>query len=246
MAKDRMRAEWAAFAAEWIRIMQRNGDASREGLLDDWMLRLCGDVDGKRVIDLGCGEGRFCRMLAARGASVLGVDLQPEFIRHAQAQASPNETYLLGDIEELADVPDSEFDLAVSYISLVDVADQRAAMHQAYRVLKPGGRMAVCNLSPMATAARKGPWLRDESRVKLHYVLDDYADEGPRLLPFAKDHSITNMHRMLSTTIRDFLEPGFRLEALHEPVPTPEQMKQVPKINDLARVPIFTIYELRK
>lgn len=93
--------EWAAFAPEWIDRMATARDGAREGLLDDWMLGVVGDVSGRLVIDLGCGEGRFCRMLAERGARTLGVDMQPAFVEHATRQASPAEAYQLGDVQHL-------------------------------------------------------------------------------------------------------------------------------------------------
>jgi SAM-dependent methyltransferase len=239
--------EWAAFAPEWIRRMASAGDRAREGLLDDWMLDVAGDVSGRSVIDLGCGEGRFCRMLAARGARTLGVDLQPAFIEHARRLAGPSETYELGDLQSLTGVPDASFDLAVSYISLVDVADEAAAVREASRVLVPGGRFVVCNLAPMATAAQvEDPWFRRADRSKVHYVLDDYADEGPRDIPFPSGHRITNHHRMLSTTVNGFLDAGFALRRLHEPLPDEEQLARVPDNEDLFRVPIFVIYDLHK
>lgn len=238
--------EWAAFAREWIDRMARRGDAAREGLLDDSMLDVLGDVAGHAVIDLGCGEGRFSRMLAARGGRTLGVDLQPTFIEHARRAAGPEEAYELGDMQDLRDVASASFDIAVSYISLVDVPDQDAAIRAAFRVLVPGGRFVVCNLAPMATACTVGdPWLREGGR-KVHYILDDYADEGPRDIPFPSGHRITNHHRMLSTTLNGFLDAGFRLRRLHEPLPTPAQLERVPQNEDLLRVPIFVIYDLVK
>jgi hypothetical protein len=51
---------------------------------------------------------------------------------------------------------------------------------------------------------------------------------------------------MLSTTVNDFLDAGFVLTRLHEPLPTPEQLDRVPENDDLYRVPIYTIYELAK
>ena len=44
-------------------------------MLDSWMLDALGDVSGKSVIDIGCGEGRFCRLLSDLGAEVTGIDL---------------------------------------------------------------------------------------------------------------------------------------------------------------------------
>lgn len=238
--------EWAAFAREWIDRMARRGDAAREGLLDDWMLDVVGDVSGRTVIDLGCGEGRFSRMLAARGARTFGVDLQPTFIEHARRAAGPEEAYELGDMQDLCDIADASVDVAVSYISLVDVPDQDAAVREAHRVLVPGGRFVVCNLAPMATACTVGdPWLREDGR-KLHYILDDYAHEGPRDIPFPSGHRITNHHRMLSTTVNGFLAAGFQLRHLHEPLPTEAQLERAPGNDDLFRVPIFVIYDLVK
>lgn len=227
--------------------MESAGDAAREGLLDDWVLDLVGDVDGRDVIDLGCGEGRFCRMLAARGARTLGIDLQPAFVAHARGKASPSESYEVGDLRSLTGIDSASFDLAVSYISLVDVPDEAAAIREAFRVLVPGGRFVVCNLAPMATAAKAGdPWVRDADGGKVHYVLDGYADEGPRDIPFPSGHRITNHHRMLSTTVNGFLGAGFELRGLHEPLPTEEQLARVPSNDDLFRVPIFVIYDLVK
>lgn len=51
-----LRREWEAFSAEWIARSESKGDAAREGLLDDWMLAIIGDVTNLDVIDLGCGE----------------------------------------------------------------------------------------------------------------------------------------------------------------------------------------------
>jgi SAM-dependent methyltransferase len=242
-----LRREWDAFSAEWINRSETRADAAREGLLDDWMLDVVGDVGDLDVIDLGCGEGRFCRMLAARGARTLGIDLQPTFVEYAEEKASATEHYIVGDMQSLVDVPDSFFDVAVSYLSLVDVPDQAAAIRAAFRVLAPGGRFVVCNLSPMNTASVDDViWWRDDDGNKLHFVLDDYATEGPRRIAFPSGYVLTNFHRMLSTTVNDFLDAGFVLARLHEPLPTEAQLARVPDHEDLFRVPLFTIYHLRK
>src|SRR4051812_10521273 len=92
-SKAQLRAQWDAAAGKWIERMRARGDASREGLLDDWMLDAVGDVARKDVIDLGCGEGRFCRMLAERGAVVTGVDLCEAMVREAGERRVAEEKY---------------------------------------------------------------------------------------------------------------------------------------------------------
>ena len=74
--QDNLNREWIDLAPAWIREAREGENPTRTGLLDKPMLAACGDVKGLRVLDCGCGEGRFCRLLADRGAAyVLGLDL---------------------------------------------------------------------------------------------------------------------------------------------------------------------------
>ena len=137
--KETLRAQWAAMAQEWIEGVELGctRNAHREGLLDSWMLDAVGDVSGLDVVDLGCGEGRFSRMLAERGAQVIGLDLNERFIEYANGHRVKEERYVLGDMEDLAYFADGNFDLAVCYITLDDVPDHERAIGEAFRVLRP-------------------------------------------------------------------------------------------------------------
>ena len=241
--KNALVAQWEAMAEDWIRQVEDGATSHREGMLDEWMLDAVGDVTGRKVIDLGCGEGRFSRMLAERGALVTGVDLCRPFIEYAKTHRVAGESYLIGDIEDLHDVASAVYDLAVSYVTLVDVPNMQSAVGEAFRVLRPGGRFVVCNLHPMASASPG--WITQEGR-KLHRQLDCYFDEGERTIPLQENRSLVNFHRTLSTHIRTFLDVGFVVEDIREPTPTEEQARQYPVVSDNLRVPDFIIYVLRK
>ena len=239
--ETRLRTQWTEAALDWIETDQ----AVRTGMLDSWMLDALGDVYGQTVIDIGCGEGRFCRLLAERGAIVTGVDLTEPLIEQARAFGSEGETYIVGDAEDLEGVPDGSFDAAVSYIVLVDLLDYRRSVREAYRVLRPGGRFVVCNVHPMRSAVIDfGGWINDLDR-KLFYPVDNYTEEGPREFNWW-GRSFMNMHRTLSSHVSAFLEAGLVLEALHEPVPSEEQLLEHPEFDDELRVPNFVIFVLKK
>ena len=239
--ETRLRTQWTEAALDWIETDQ----AVRTGMLDSWMLDALGDVYGQTVIDIGCGEGRFCRLLAERGAIVTGVDLTEPLIEQARAFGSEGETYIVGDAEVLEGVPDGSFDAAVSYIVLVDLLDYRRSVREAYRVLRPGGRFVVCNVHPMRSAVIDfGGWIQDLDR-KLFYPVDNYTEEGPREFKWW-GRSFINMHRTLSSHVSAFLEAGLVLEALHEPVPSEEQLLEHPEFDDELRVPNFVIFALKK
>ena len=241
--KDELKAQWEAMAQDWISLSQDSEKSHREAMLDGWMLDAVGDVSGRKLIDLGCGEGRFSRMLAERGAVVTGVDLCVPFVEFAKSHRVTNEVYLLGDMEDLHTVPDAEFDLAVSYVTLVDVPDMANAVREAFRVLRRGGRFVVCNLHPMVSA--NPGWIRQGSR-QLHYPVDRYFDEGERNISQREDRPWTNFHRTLSTQFHTFLGAGFTVEDIREPTPTAEQAARYPVVSDNLRVPEFIIYILRK
>ena len=235
---ERLHSQWVESAQDWIDTDQ----AVRTGMLDSWMLDALGNVGGKSAIDIGCGEGRFSRLLSKLGASVTGVDLTEALIARARAM-STGEAYILGDAEDLNEVESDSFDLAVSYIVLVDLLDYCSAIGGAYRVLRPGGRFVVCNIHPMRSSLPAG-WIKQADR-KLFYPVDDYTDEGPREWTWW-GRRFVNMHRTLSSHIAAFLDAGFTLRALHEPTPSEEQLAAHPNFDDEFRCPNFIIYVLDK
>ena len=237
--EQQLRTQWTKHAQDWV----QQDQSVRTGMLDTWMLGALGDVAGRRVLDVGCGEGRFCRLLAGLGADVTGIDLTEPLIAQARAAAGLTETYSIENAEDLAGIDDESFDLAVSYIVLVDVQDFARSVRAAFRVLRPGGRFIVCNVHPMRMAQPDG-WIRQGDR-KLFYAIDNYTAEGPREFEWWGAPFI-NMHRTLSSYISVFLDAGFVLQSLLEPTPSDEQLAANPGFADEFRVPNFIIYVLQK
>lgn len=239
--EKQLRDQWIENTGTWI----QKDQAVRTGFLDAWMLRALGDVEGRRVLDIGCGEGRFCRLLAGIGAEITGIDLTEGLVERAQTLSEGVGTYLAGNAHDLAGIEDESFDLAVSYIVMVDLFNYREAIRSAFRVLKRDGRFIICNIHPMRMAKVNG-WIRQGNR-KLFYALDDYTSEGPRLEEISwTGKAFKSMHRTLSSYITAFLESGFVLEGLQEPTPSVAQLAEHPTFDDEYRVPNFIIYELRK
>ncbi len=232
---------WNASAEAWIRFVDK-GDANRTHLLDPLMLELCGDVRGRRVLDIGCGEGRFCRMLKAQGAKVTGIEPATR-LREEARRRDPTGTYLAHDAAKLP-LADASFDLCVSYIALVDIADHVRAIAEMARVLVPGGRVVFSNLQPYVTTNSKG-WHKDARGQKLHFPIDLYA--VPRPLVGRWHHiEVTQYHRPLADIMSAFLGAGLVLRRFLEPVPSAEAMREYPAFEDHARVPLFVVMEWTK
>lgn len=113
----------------------------------DLIWRLLDLHAGEAVLDLACGHGRIATPLAARGCSVVGLDVTPAFLeqaRHDAAAAGLTIEYVEGDMRAL---PWTErFDRIVNWFTAYgyfDDADNRAVLTQAHRALKVGGKLLI-------------------------------------------------------------------------------------------------------
>ncbi|MDB6095210.1 MAG: putative methyltransferase [Verrucomicrobia bacterium] len=222
--------------------MMEAGDPNRVLLLDDVMLGLCGTVRDLEVLDVGCGEGRFCRMLTSRGARTTGIDPTASLIAEACVK-HPGGAYVEG-VGEALPLADASMDLVVSYVALVDIPDFRRAITEMARVLRPGGRCVVANLNGFNTASTRF-WARDDDGNKLHWTMDNYMVERSARAEWA-GMSIVNWHRPLSDYMKAFLGARMVLEHFDEPVPRRDVIAKNPGMQSLYRVPHFCTMVWRK
>jgi SAM-dependent methyltransferase len=231
-------ASWQNSAEAWIRRIDE-GEPNRELLLDPVMLELCGDVRGRRLLDVGCGEGRFSRMLAAKGATTFALDPTPGLARAAFQRRTGNVTRARA---ESLPVRGESMDLVVSYMALVDIEGYREAITEMARVLAPGGALVLCNMSFVSAAS---PWVRDDMGRRAYRTIDRYLEERPLHLQWA-GISITNWHRPLSAYIEAFLGAGLVLERFLEPLPEDLSLRDDPSCEDWFRLPEFVAMRWRR
>ena len=244
MDQESLKREWTDLAPAWIREAREGPNFVRKGLLDGFMLEACGDVQGLRVLDCGCGEGRFCRLLAEAGAAyALGLDLCRPMIKAAVEMQGGREEYRVADVQDLSFLDNATFDVAVSYLNQCDLPNFAANNSEVFRILKPGGRFVIANVHPMRSAV--GGWQKAEDGTKLHVMLDRYFDESERHWNMLGSE-FTNFHRSLTTYVRAFLEAGFQITDIVEPTVTQEQLKVYPQLDDELRVPNFIVFVLKK
>ncbi|MFT0899355.1 ubiquinone/menaquinone biosynthesis methyltransferase [Candidatus Methanoprimaticola sp. MG2] len=119
-----------------------------------FMMRKAGDISGKRCLDVGTGTGEIAFHLARTagpGSTVVGVDITPRMLELAARKEKDlslpvSVDWRVGDALDL-DIPDDSFDVVTSGYMLRNVTDIQKAVSEMHRVLAPGGKVIVAELS---------------------------------------------------------------------------------------------------
>ena len=133
------------------------------------ILEYFGDLNGKRVLDVGCGKGRFARVLAERfsGASIVGFDLAEAMLRHVPAGVNA----CAGSMTALP-FPTAAFDCAYATESLEHAIEIDAAVAEMCRVVRPGGRIVIIDKNSQQWGRLKTPeWEKWFGRKELEKLL---------------------------------------------------------------------------
>jgi ubiquinone/menaquinone biosynthesis C-methylase UbiE len=207
---------WSRSAAPWIASMGERGDWGREHVLDPVMLERVSAQQFRRALDVGCGEGRFCRMLRAHGIPIVGIDPTEELLTTAK-ERDPAGDYRIGRAESLP-FSDASFDLVVSYLTLIDIADFRTGLKEMARVLAPEGILLIANLNSFITSCLQQGSVEDQHGRFLHYPVDRYLEEFSEWIAWSGIR-IENWHRPLSAYMRELLALGLTLTFFDEPKP---------------------------
>lgn len=232
---------WEASASAWIADMGEHGDFGRRYVLDPVMLPRALALAPRTALDVGCGEGRFCRMLATHGIETTGVDPTAALIAHAR-ELDARGSYIEAPAEKLP-FDDGSFDLVISYLSLIDITDYRAGIAEMARVLKPGGALLIANLNGFNTAGAETGWIRNGFGKLQHYPVDRYLDERGFWTEW-RGIRIINHHRPLQAYMQALIGEGLQLTHFEEPAPiagAPE-----PKAERYRRAPWFLVMEWKK
>jgi demethylmenaquinone methyltransferase/2-methoxy-6-polyprenyl-1,4-benzoquinol methylase len=129
--------------------------------------RAAGLAGGQTAVDVACGTGALTRELAASApaATVLGVDFSWEMVRRAAAaEAGPDPAYLVGDALRLP-LRDASVDVVTIAFGLRNLPEPGRGLLELRRVLRPGGRLVICEFSQPVVPVLRGVYRRYLTRL---------------------------------------------------------------------------------
>lgn len=194
---------------------------------------LIGDVDGKRVLDAGCGPGIYVAELVARGADVLGCDASPQMIELARAAIGARASLRVHSLEEPFDwVEDGTIDVVVSALVYHYINKRVDYLREVRRMLRPNGSLVISTHHPA------GDW----HRLGGSYFAVEAVTET-----WSTGWEITAWRMPLTQLVGEFTEAGFVIERLIEPAPQAQMQNSHPAaFEKLSTEPGFLFFRLAK
>ena len=238
-----MREEWEAAAESWVKFVREGKDYYRDELNSPAAFELIGDVEGKRVLDVACGEGCNARILAAKGARVTGVDISQrmiEFARREEARAKQGADYRVLDASDLSAFADGLFDLVTCFMSLQDIEGHERAISEVARVLRNRGRFVFSIPHPcFETMTVKGKRISAGERYFGTVEYPVHWDMERLERPFRT----TSYHRTLTDYFSALFVNRLFVSRLVEPKPTAKGLRKHPALRQVLSKPQSIVVE---
>ena len=195
------------------------------------MLAMAGDLRGKRVLDAGCAAGAFSRALAARGAHVVGVDLNEGMVERARARTGGGAEFHVADLSQpMPFLASGSFDLVASSLALHYLDDWTVPLAEFHRVLAPRGALIVSTHHPMQDVKLTTP---PAPYFEKRLLKDTWKMGG-------REFEVRFYRRPLAAIVDAIVDAGFLIERMPEPQPDPEAFKADPELGKrIAEAPFF-------
>jgi SAM-dependent methyltransferase len=224
-----------AVFATYMAARQRR-DNPNDTLEQPVTLDLAGELAGRRVLDLGCGDAAFGQLVLAHGASAyLGVEGARTMVSVAREMLSGTRGQVRHCTIEDWEAPAGAFDLAVARLSLHYLADLAPVFAQVHRALADNGRFVFSVEHPVITSCNRG-W--PAGTLRQDWVVDDYFATGARESAWLGG-TVRKYHRTVEDYFRALQDAGFVVEQLRESRPQREQFADAKTYERRRRIPLF-------
>ena len=199
------------------------------------------DLKGKRILDLGCGNGTMSKYFIDNGAEyVLALDISKNMIEEAKEKNNSDKiTYDVLGMEEISKIND-KFDMVFSSLAFHYIEDFDKLINDISNLLNKNGILLFSQEHPNATAPvlELGMKNRVEINNKRYYLVSDYNNNGVRQFLW-NGESVTKYHRTFSVTINTLIKHNLNLLEIKESHANEEVIKLVDKYKYQNNRPFF-------
>jgi ubiquinone/menaquinone biosynthesis C-methylase UbiE len=244
--KDRIVKQWDVAAESWVDFVRQGKDYYRDELNNPAAFELIGNVKGRLVLDLACGEGYNTRILARKGAITTGVDFSTKLIdlaRKKEAKEQLGIYYHISDVADLLQFSNNHFYIVTCFMALQDIENYEKAISEVARVLKNRGRFVFSIPHPCFEMKVENGNRICTNRRYFGAAEDNIQWKMDRLL---KPFETTSFHRTLTDYSAALHKNKLFIKRLVEPQPTKKGLKKHPQLREVLLRPQSIIIESAK
>lgn len=228
--------------------MRDGGNNANDLIENPIILSMMSKVKDKKILDLGCGDGRLDEVFVKSGAKqVYGIDISNNMIKIARQRNLENCKFELLPMEEISKI-DKKFDIVYSSLAFHYVEDFDKLLQDIYKLLKKDGELLFSIESPLNTA----PIIEDketDNKViindKTYYLLSDYCKEGERMV-YWQDIYVTKYHRTYATIINLLIKNNFDILEVRDSSVSRQVLQIKPKFKNQLERPYFSFFKVKK
>ena len=215
--------DWGDVADWYDQLVGESGSEYHREVVLPGTLRLLAAQQQDHVLDLACGQGVLCRLLAAKGIQATGVDAAAELIRSARARAVTTDApthFHVADASHVPFLPDSGFSAAACVLAIQNMNPLGPVLTEVARLLKPGGKVVLVLMHPCFRGPKETQWGWDANATVQYRRVDRYLI--PRKTPIVthpgKDPGkyTWSFHKPIESYVKSLRNAGLLIDAMEE------------------------------
>ncbi len=239
------KTSWGKVAPWYNKLVGSSGHYYHERVIFPNLKKLYQPKNGDHVLDVGCGQGVYGRLLPA-GVEYTGIDLSKELIADAKKlDHSKSHSYFVADATDALPVESDSYDLAISILALQNMKDSSSAIGEMAKSIKVGGTIIVVLNHPAFRIPRQSSWEVDEKNKLEYRRINRYL--SPLEIPINAHPGVKNSvvtwsyHQPISYYTKALTDSNCSIISLEEWVSDKESQGKAKRMEDRARseFPLF-------
>lgn len=244
---------WDSVAGEYNGAFIQNDGSYHATVILPNLLRVVEPKKGKKILEVGCGDGFFTAEFGNVGADAEGSDVASAMIGEAKKR-HPHLRWYVAGADNLSFAKNELYDSVVVVLALQNIENLSGALKEAARVLKKGGEFIFVLNHPAFRIPKKSSWGFDEAANMQYRRLDGYLTEASAEIDMdpgrtSGKRTTVSFHRPLQVYVKALVKNGFAVTGLEEWISNKKSQtgpRQAAEDTSRKEFPLFLMVKARK